>query len=156
MWEPRHLTTQWAFTVSYRDSFTFYLFFLPGYDSLYGDRPDVRPLSTQNSTVTEVNQIYEYIQVLTCIQTHDPSVPAPQSAFRILVTENRIVYEDYRIRVFFKIEIFILFNFYSFFIAALRIMRAKGRTSRALYCFYNRHPEPFTYLLTYLLTHSWS
>jgi hypothetical protein len=26
MWEPRHLTTLWAFMTCYRDSFTFYLF----------------------------------------------------------------------------------------------------------------------------------
>jgi hypothetical protein len=26
MWEPQHLTTLWAFTAFYRDSFTFYLF----------------------------------------------------------------------------------------------------------------------------------
>jgi hypothetical protein len=28
MWEPRPLTTLWAFTACYRDSFTFYLFYL--------------------------------------------------------------------------------------------------------------------------------
>jgi hypothetical protein len=30
MWEPRRLTTLWAFTACYRDSFTFDLFFRPG------------------------------------------------------------------------------------------------------------------------------
>jgi hypothetical protein len=31
MWEPRHLTTLWAFTACYRDSFTFLPFFLPAW-----------------------------------------------------------------------------------------------------------------------------
>jgi hypothetical protein len=34
MWEPRHLTTLWASTASYRDSFTFFTFLTCMYNTL--------------------------------------------------------------------------------------------------------------------------
>jgi hypothetical protein len=44
MWEPRRLTTLWAFTACYRDSFTFFIFCAYAERSLYS-RYDILPVA---------------------------------------------------------------------------------------------------------------
>jgi hypothetical protein len=37
IWEPRHLTTLWAYTARYRDNFTFYFYLLSHYRGARGN-----------------------------------------------------------------------------------------------------------------------
>jgi hypothetical protein len=60
MWEPRHLTTLWAFTACYRDSFTFYLLLLlcriwgshSGRSSIFWDITRCSPLEVNRNEGT--------------------------------------------------------------------------------------------------------